>query len=145
MGAETPLAGMMAALASGAVRVVDLTQPLSPDTPALELPANFGQCAGFSQREVSRYDERGVAWYWSNFTVGVSSDRVCVRSTTLTSPLAMPAAICDRACADTDIRPSPFPFPQDQALPKKLASATNFLSADADPAGALCGQGRRRG
>lgn len=69
MEAETPLTGMMDALASGAVRVVDLTQPLSPDTPALELPENFGQCVGFSQREVSRYDERGVAWYWNEFTM----------------------------------------------------------------------------
>lgn len=58
-----------AGLAGGGIQVVDLTQPLSPDTPALELPPNFGQCAGFSQREVSRYDERGVAWYWNEFTM----------------------------------------------------------------------------
>ena len=57
------------ALAAGSVRVIDLTQPLSPDTPALELPAEFGQCAGFSSREVSRYDARGVAWYWNEFTM----------------------------------------------------------------------------
>ncbi len=63
------LDGLVTAMAGGAVRVVDLTQPLSPDTPALELPPNFGQCAGFSQREVSRYDERGVAWYWNEFTM----------------------------------------------------------------------------
>jgi len=63
------LDALIAAIAGGAVRVVDLTQPLSPDTPALELPPNFGQCVGFSQREVSRYDERGVAWYWNEFTM----------------------------------------------------------------------------
>ncbi|MGZ8310465.1 MAG: cyclase family protein [Allosphingosinicella sp.] len=57
------------ALATGAVRVVDLTQSLSPETPALVLPEPFGQCVGFSQREVSRYDERGVAWYWNEFTM----------------------------------------------------------------------------
>lgn len=56
-------------LAAGAIRVVDLTQTLSEDTPVLELPPNFGQCAPFSRQEISRYDERGVAWYWSNFTV----------------------------------------------------------------------------
>lgn len=56
-------------LASGAIKVVDLTQTLSEDTPVLVLPPQFGQCAAFSRQEISRYDERGVAWYWSNFTV----------------------------------------------------------------------------
>ena len=56
-------------IASGAIRTIDLTQTLSPDTPTLVLPPEFGQCAAFSQEEISRYDERGVAWYWNNFTV----------------------------------------------------------------------------
>ena len=43
-------------VASGAIRTVDLTQTLSPDTPTLVLPPEFGQCAGFSQQEISRYD-----------------------------------------------------------------------------------------
>ena len=59
-----------AGVASGAIRTDDLTQTLSPDTPTLVLPPEFGQCAGFSQEEISRYYERGVAWYWNNFTVG---------------------------------------------------------------------------
>lgn len=54
----------------GAIKVIDLTQTLSEDTPVLVLPPQFGQCAPFSRQEISRYDERGVAWYWSNFTVG---------------------------------------------------------------------------
>lgn len=57
------------AVASGNVRTIDLTQTLSPDTPTLVLPPEFGQCAAFSQEEISRYDDRGVAWYWNNFTV----------------------------------------------------------------------------
>lgn len=57
-------------IACGAIKVVDLTQILSEDTPVLVLPPQFGQCAAFSRQEISRYDERGVAWYWSNFTVG---------------------------------------------------------------------------
>ncbi len=69
MTEQSPIHALTGALASGAVRIVDLTQPLSPDTPALVLPEQFGQCAGFSQREVSRYDERGVAWYWNEFTM----------------------------------------------------------------------------
>ena len=60
---------LASALAASRVRVVDLTQPLSADTPALELPPQFGQCAGFSSREISRYDARGVAWYWNEFTM----------------------------------------------------------------------------
>ena len=51
------------------IRVVDLTQTLSADTPTLVLPPEFGQCSPFIQEEISRYDERGVAWYWNNFTV----------------------------------------------------------------------------
>lgn len=56
-------------IAGGTIKVVDLTQTLSEDTPVLVLPPQFGQCAAFSRQEISRYDERGVAWYWSNFTV----------------------------------------------------------------------------
>ena len=58
------------AVANGSIRTVDLTQPLSEDTPLLVLPEPFGQTAAFSRQEISRYDERGVAWYWNNFTVG---------------------------------------------------------------------------
>ncbi len=58
------------AVASGAVRVIDLTQTLSPDFPTIALPPEFGQCAPFRLEEVSRYDARGPAWYWNNFTVG---------------------------------------------------------------------------
>ncbi|AMG73210.1 cyclase family protein [Sphingopyxis granuli] len=58
-----------AGVASGAIHTIDLTQTLSPETPTLVLPPEFGQCAAFSQEEISRYDERGVAWYWNNFTV----------------------------------------------------------------------------
>lgn len=68
MTAQT-LQDFAAGVASGAIRTVDLTQILSPDTPTLVLPPEFGQCAAFSQEEISRYDERGVAWYWNNFTV----------------------------------------------------------------------------
>jgi kynurenine formamidase len=57
-------------VASGAIRVVDLTQTLSQDFPTIVLPPEFGQCAPFRLEEISRYDARGPAWYWNNFTVG---------------------------------------------------------------------------
>lgn len=43
------LESFAAGIASGAIRAIDLTQTLSPDTPTLVLPPEFGQCAGFSQ------------------------------------------------------------------------------------------------
>lgn len=64
------LASFAEAVADGSIRTVDLTQILSEDTPLLVLPEPFGQTAGFSRQEISRYDDRGVAWYWNNFTVG---------------------------------------------------------------------------
>lgn len=54
---------------TGKIRVIDLTQTLSEETPILELPDNFGQCSSFKVEEISRYDDRGVAWYWNNFTM----------------------------------------------------------------------------
>jgi kynurenine formamidase len=64
------LSSLASAVASEQIRAIDLTQSLSEDTPVLVLPPPFGQCAPFSRQVISRYDERGVAWYWSNFTVG---------------------------------------------------------------------------
>jgi kynurenine formamidase len=57
-------------LASGGIRVVDLTQTLSPDFPQISLPPEMGQCAPFRIEEISRYDERGPSWYWNNISCG---------------------------------------------------------------------------
>lgn len=70
MSSLDALSSFAAAIASGAIKVVDLTQILSEETPLLVLPEPFGQTAAFSRTEISRYDERGVAWHWNNFTVG---------------------------------------------------------------------------
>lgn len=56
------------AIVSGSVRTVDLSFTLDPDFPVLVLPPEFGQCQPFRVEEVSRYDERGPAWYWRNFS-----------------------------------------------------------------------------
>ncbi|MEE6295418.1 cyclase family protein [Georgenia wangjunii] len=64
------LAELLTALRSGAVEVVDLTAPLTHETPILELPEQFGQTARFTLEEISRYDDRGPAWYWNNFRTG---------------------------------------------------------------------------
>jgi kynurenine formamidase len=60
----------MTALSSGAITVIDLTAPLSHDTAILELPPEFGQTQRFQLEEISRYDDRGPAWYWNNFHTG---------------------------------------------------------------------------
>ncbi|EZP72759.1 Cyclase family protein [Sphingomonas paucimobilis] len=70
MSSTEILKSLAGALSSGSVRVIDLTQTLSEDTPLLVLPEPFGQTAAFSRQEISRYDDRGVAWHWNNFTVG---------------------------------------------------------------------------
>jgi len=66
----TALNDLVEALRSGEVEVVDLTAPLHRDTPILSLPDEFGQTSPFHLHEISRYDERGPAWYWNNFTTG---------------------------------------------------------------------------
>ena len=63
------LTEMARALATGAVRVVDLTHTLDPDFPVIILPPEFGQCARFRMEEVSAYDHRGPAWKWHNLTL----------------------------------------------------------------------------
>jgi kynurenine formamidase len=64
------LANLTTALSSGAVEVIDLTAPLTNQTPTLELPPELGQTAKFQLEEISRYDDRGPAWYWNNFHTG---------------------------------------------------------------------------
>jgi kynurenine formamidase len=58
------------ALASGAVRVVDLTQPLGPSTPVIRLPPMFAASPGVTIEELSCYDERGPGWYWNALQLG---------------------------------------------------------------------------
>src|SRR5215469_13222211 len=66
----TVLSELMNAMSSGAVEVVDLTAPLSTNTPILALPEQFGQTWPFALTEISRYDEAGPAWYWNNISTG---------------------------------------------------------------------------
>ncbi len=68
-GIET-LAALTNALSGGSVRVVDLTQPLEPKTPVLQLPPEFVQNPPFEIEVLSKYDERGPAWYWNKFKCG---------------------------------------------------------------------------
>jgi kynurenine formamidase len=64
------LASLATDIALGRIRIIDLTQTLDPDFPTIVLPPELGQCAPFRLEEVSRYDSRGPAWYWNNFSCG---------------------------------------------------------------------------
>jgi kynurenine formamidase len=69
-----PILGELAeALTGGRVEIVDLTAPLSADTPVIRLPPPFAQTATFRLEEISRYDERGPAWYWNDIHTGEHS------------------------------------------------------------------------
>jgi kynurenine formamidase len=58
------------ALNRGALQVVDLTQPLGPATPVIGLPPVFAASPGVTIEVISRYDDRGPAWYWNTLTFG---------------------------------------------------------------------------
>ena len=57
-------------LADGALRVVDLTQPLGPATPVIGLPKIFAASPGVTIEPISRYDAGGPAWYWNTIRFG---------------------------------------------------------------------------
>ena len=64
------LTDLIAAVGDARVEVVDLTAPLHSQTPILTLPEEFGQTWPFALTEISRYDDRGPAWYWNNISTG---------------------------------------------------------------------------
>lgn len=66
----TVIETLLAALASGEVEVVDLTAPLSPETPILQLPPPFANTIPLSLEPLSAYDEAGPAWRWNNIHTG---------------------------------------------------------------------------
>lgn len=65
-----PLSSLQLALSDPALRIVDLTQTLSPSFPALQLPPQFGQVWAFKMEKISQYDDAGPGWYWNNFSCG---------------------------------------------------------------------------
>jgi kynurenine formamidase len=64
------LAQLVDDLGAGRVRVVDLTQPLGPATPVIGLPPMFAPSPGVTIDVISRYDDKGPAWYWNTLRMG---------------------------------------------------------------------------
>ncbi|GER00547.1 cyclase [Iodidimonas gelatinilytica] len=67
---QQTLMDLAKALSDSRITVVDLTQPLEPQTPTLQLPPQFAASPGFSIDVISEYDDRGPAWYWNKFACG---------------------------------------------------------------------------
>ncbi|WP_326565142.1 cyclase family protein [Amycolatopsis rhabdoformis] len=61
---------LTAALTTGAVSVIELTAPLSSATPVLQLPPEMAATPPFRLDELSKYDERGTAWYHNEIHTG---------------------------------------------------------------------------
>jgi len=66
----TVLNQLVDALVRGDVKVVDLTQPLGPSTPVIGLPPIFAASPGVTIDVISKYDEKGPAWYWNTLRFG---------------------------------------------------------------------------
>jgi len=67
---SSSLSAFVADLAAGRLRVIDLSQPLGPDTPVIGLPPIFASSPGASIDVISKYDDNGPAWYWNTLRFG---------------------------------------------------------------------------
>jgi len=61
---------LISSIKSEKIEVIDLTAKLESSTPVIRLPEPFANTIPFSLHEVSRYDERGPAWYWNDISTG---------------------------------------------------------------------------
>ncbi|MCF8474046.1 MAG: cyclase family protein [Emcibacter sp.] len=67
---NSTLTNLVNEMAAGSIRVVDLTVPLSADTPIIGLPEEFKQSPAFKMEKISHFDKDGPAWYWNSFSCG---------------------------------------------------------------------------
>jgi isatin hydrolase len=69
---QTPsvLTQLIEELNAGRLKVIDLSAPLGPETPVIDLPPMFAPSPGVTLTEISRYDSRGPGWYWNIINLG---------------------------------------------------------------------------
>ena len=67
---STLLTQLIDELRNRTLTIVDLTQPLGPSTPVIDLPPMFAASPGVSIDVISRYDDKGPAWYWNTLRFG---------------------------------------------------------------------------
>ena len=63
------LESVISELANGDLKIVDLTETLREDYPAISLPPEFEQAWAFKKEVISQYDEKGPMWFWHNISV----------------------------------------------------------------------------
>jgi kynurenine formamidase len=116
---------LAAALATGAVEVVDCTQPLREDTPVIHLPPPFANTPGLTVHRISAFDEPGPFWAWNWLEIGehvgthfdapchwiTGRDKADVGSVPA-AHLVGPAAVLDRV-AETEADPDYLLTPDD--------------------------------
>jgi kynurenine formamidase len=108
------LVGLQDAIGVGEVEIIDLSHPLSEQTPAIELPPPKVSPPPFRRQELSRYDERGEHEFWNTLQmpehIGTHFDapihwhtgrELADTSSIGVSSLIAPAAVldCEEACA----------------------------------------------
>jgi kynurenine formamidase len=67
---ENVLGALCSAIASGTVVAIDLTQPLSEETPVIRLPEPLANTRGLSRTLVSEFDDRGPWSRWYDLQLG---------------------------------------------------------------------------
>ena len=97
---------LIASLANGSLRVIDLTQPLGPETPVIGLPDIFAPSPGVTIEEISRYDGRGPAWYWNTLRLGEHTGTHFDAPIHWVTGKDLPANACDTIPADRFIGPA---------------------------------------
>jgi kynurenine formamidase len=65
---------LLTAIRAATIEVVDLTARLESSPPVLRLPEPFGNTVPVRLHEISRYDDRGPAWYWNDISTGEHTD-----------------------------------------------------------------------
>src|SRR5574340_802603 len=66
----TILTELLAKIGSQAIEVIDLTAPLSSDTPVIRLPEPFANTIAPELETVSHFDDAGPMWAWHNLHTG---------------------------------------------------------------------------
>ena len=64
------LKSLLGGITGGGIDVIDLTMTLDRNVPTIVLPPELGQSCPFRMEEISKYDARGPATYWNNFSCG---------------------------------------------------------------------------
>src|SRR5712692_3116630 len=82
MAPVTVLSLLVEELNNGRIKVVDLTQPLGPETPVIGLPPIFASSPPFSREVISRYDDKGPAGIGTPSTWASTPARTSTRPST---------------------------------------------------------------